>query len=135
MAVALAASPLTLSKLPLPTTSSSSHYSPSPLQRQRQRQVKRTTMTKPLFSKYSNPEPEDHNTRAFSSPEDLRYLWKLGAGSVVGAVVIKYGSILFPAITRPNIVWALVLISTPVLVSAVILTKHSSVGDRSKDPL
>ncbi|CAL5444123.1 unnamed protein product [Camellia sinensis] len=30
--------------------------------------------------------------RAFISQEDVSYLWKLGAGSIVGAAVIKYGS-------------------------------------------
>lgn len=57
--------------------------------------------------------------------EDLDYLWKLLAGSVVGAAVIKYGSIVFPGITRPNIVQALIMISTPIIVACFLLVKRS----------
>ncbi|KAA8541934.1 hypothetical protein F0562_023086 [Nyssa sinensis] len=63
--------------------------------------------------------------RAFTSPEDLNYLWKLGAGSVVFAAAIKYGSILFPEITRPNILQALIMISAPVTVAVLLLIKQS----------
>lgn len=61
----------------------------------------------------------------WSKQEDLSYLWKLGVGSFVGAAVIKYGSILFPEITRPNISLALVMISTPVAVAVWLLIKQS----------
>ncbi|XP_056165180.1 uncharacterized protein LOC115689847 isoform X2 [Syzygium oleosum] len=57
--------------------------------------------------------------------EDLNYLWKLGAGSIAGAALIKYGSILFPEITRPNIIEALGMISTPVVVAVLLLIKQS----------
>ncbi|PKI32003.1 hypothetical protein CRG98_047612 [Punica granatum] len=57
--------------------------------------------------------------------EDLSYLGKLGAGSVAGAAAIKYGSIIFPDITRPNILQALIMISTPVIVSVFLLIKQS----------
>ncbi|XP_059643746.1 uncharacterized protein LOC132285571 isoform X1 [Cornus florida] len=63
---------------------------------------------------------------AFSlSKQELNYLWKLGVGSVAGAAAIKYGSILFPEITRPNILLALIMISAPVIVAVLLLIKHS----------
>ncbi|KAH9666762.1 hypothetical protein KPL70_020766 [Citrus sinensis] len=62
----------------------------------------------------------------WSKQEDLSYLWKIGVGSFVGAAVIKYGSILFPEITRPNISLALVMISTPVVLAVWLLIKQSS---------
>lgn len=52
-------------------------------------------------------------------------MWKLGAGSVAAAAVIKYGSAFFPEITRPNILLALIMISTPVIVAIVLLIKQS----------
>ncbi|CAL9042956.1 unnamed protein product [Musa banksii] len=58
--------------------------------------------------------------------DDFNYLWKLAAGSIGGASAIKYGSVLFPDITRPNIVQALLMISLPVLVAILILIKESS---------
>ncbi|KAJ9537670.1 hypothetical protein OSB04_030403, partial [Centaurea solstitialis] len=63
----------------------------------------------------------------FTPQGDLNFLLKLGAGSFIGAAAIKYGSILVPEITRPNITQALVMISTPVLVSVLILIKESRV--------
>ena len=60
-----------------------------------------------------------------SLQEDLKYLVKLGGGSVVGAAVIKYGSIIAPEITRPNIVQALVMVSAPVVVAVWILLNQS----------
>ncbi|KAI3448800.1 hypothetical protein Pfo_005465 [Paulownia fortunei] len=64
---------------------------------------------------------------AFVSQEDLNYLVKLGAGSVAGAAAIKYGSIIFPEITRPNLAQALVMISAPVVVAVLLLIKQSRV--------
>ncbi|CAD5169023.1 unnamed protein product [Musa acuminata subsp. malaccensis] len=58
--------------------------------------------------------------------DDFYYLWKLAAGSIGGASAVKYGSVLFPDITRPNIVQALLMISLPVLVAILILIKESS---------
>lgn len=66
--------------------------------------------------------------------EDLDYLWKLIAGSVVGGGVIKYGSIVFPEITRPNLVQALIMISTPVVVAVFLLVKRSRAETRSEEP-
>jgi hypothetical protein len=66
--------------------------------------------------------------------EDLDYLWKLIAGSVVGGGVIKYGSVVFPGITRPNLVVALIMISAPVVVAVFLLAKRSREETRSKEP-
>ncbi|GFP99480.1 hypothetical protein PHJA_002092100 [Phtheirospermum japonicum] len=63
----------------------------------------------------------------FVSQEDLNYLVKLGAGSVAGAVAIKYGSTIFPEMTRPNLGLALLMISAPVVVAVLILIKQSRV--------
>lgn len=57
----------------------------------------------------------------------MNYLVKLGAGSLAGAAAIKYGSIIFPEITQPNIVQALIMITTPVIVAVVLLIKQSRV--------
>lgn len=69
--------------------------------------------------------PSLNGTTSGTSQEDWNYLLKLGAGSLAGAAVIKYGSILFPEITRPNILQALIMISTPVVVAVVLLIKLS----------
>ncbi|KAK6143301.1 hypothetical protein DH2020_023649 [Rehmannia glutinosa] len=63
----------------------------------------------------------------FVSQEDLNYLVKLGAGSVAGAAAIKYGSIIFPGITQPNLILALLIISAPVVVAVLLLIKQSRV--------
>ncbi|KAI3803482.1 hypothetical protein L1987_31634 [Smallanthus sonchifolius] len=76
---------------------------------------------------------EETNSKAddppplFTSQDDLSFLLKLGAGSFAGAAAIKYGSILVPEITRPNIIQALIMIATPVIVSVLILFKESRV--------
>ena len=57
--------------------------------------------------------------------EDLNYLWKLGAGSIVGAAAIKYGSVLFPEITRPNILEAMTMVFAPVIVAVLLLIRQS----------
>ncbi|KQK01218.1 uncharacterized protein LOC100832056 [Brachypodium distachyon] len=57
--------------------------------------------------------------------DDSSYLWKLGLGSVGGAAAIKYGSVLLPDITRPNIVQALLMVSLPVVAAVLILLKLS----------
>ncbi|KAL0010707.1 hypothetical protein SO802_005815 [Lithocarpus litseifolius] len=71
-----------------------------------------------------NPNIND-KTGAFTSQEDWEFFWKLVASSVVGAAIIKYGSVVFPEITRPNIVQALIMISTPVIVALFLLFKQS----------
>ncbi|EXB93678.1 hypothetical protein L484_003949 [Morus notabilis] len=66
------------------------------------------------------------NNTAFISQKDLDYLWKLVVGSVVGAAIIKYGSVVFPEITRPNITQALLMIVIPVVVAVLLLINQSS---------
>lgn len=81
-------------------------------------------------SKSPNEEANSNaDNRGLSSTfqEDLNFLLKLGAGSFAGAAAIKYGSILVPDITRPNITQALIMISTPVIVAVFILIKASRV--------
>ncbi|XP_028766396.1 uncharacterized protein LOC114732195 [Neltuma alba] len=67
-----------------------------------------------------------NSTRTFLSSEDWGYLAKLLAGSVLGAAAIKYGSAVYPVITRPNIVQALFMILTPVVVAVFLLIKESN---------
>ncbi|KAL0922216.1 hypothetical protein M5K25_006186 [Dendrobium thyrsiflorum] len=57
--------------------------------------------------------------------DDVDYLWKLVAGSVGGGAVVKYGSILFPDIAKPNLAQALLMVSLSVLVAVAILIKES----------
>ncbi|KAF8039873.1 hypothetical protein BT93_B2170 [Corymbia citriodora subsp. variegata] len=78
----------------------------------------------------NNPKSDDKGSSfgdSDISQGDLNYLWKLGASSIAGAAIIKYGSILFPEVTRPNIVEALGMISTPVIVAVLLLIKQSRV--------
>ncbi|XP_054782298.1 uncharacterized protein LOC129289546 [Prosopis cineraria] len=73
-----------------------------------------------------------NSSGTFLSSEDWGYLAKLLAGSVLGAAAIKYGSAVYPVITRPNIVQALIMIVIPVLVAVFLLIKESSL-DREED--
>ena len=61
--------------------------------------------------------------------DDSSYLWTLGLGSFGGAAAIKYGSVLLPDLTRPNIVQALLMVSLPVVAAVLILLKLSSLED------
>ncbi|XP_050232714.1 uncharacterized protein LOC126681257 [Mercurialis annua] len=79
----------------------------------------------PIYASNSPPEEQTPATSPIISQEEWSYLWKLGVGSVGGAALIKYGSVLFPEITRPNIVQALVMILTPVVVATVLLIRQS----------
>ncbi|KAL8189265.1 hypothetical protein R6Q57_028831 [Mikania cordata] len=69
----------------------------------------------------------DDPALSFKSQDDVSFLLKLGAGSFAGAAAIKYGCILVPEITRPNIIQALVMISAPVVIAVLILIKESGV--------
>ncbi|KAD6794620.1 hypothetical protein E3N88_05516 [Mikania micrantha] len=69
----------------------------------------------------------DDPALSFTSQDDVSFLLKLGAGSFAVAAAIKYGSILVPEITRPNIIQALVMISAPVVIAVLILIKESGV--------
>ncbi|PRQ50595.1 hypothetical protein RchiOBHm_Chr2g0134971 [Rosa chinensis] len=64
-----------------------------------------------------------NNATGFNYRNDLEYLGMLLAGSIVGGAVIKYGSIVFPEITRPNIILALIMIFTPVIIATLLLIK------------
>ncbi|KAK7335997.1 hypothetical protein VNO80_28183 [Phaseolus coccineus] len=70
------------------------------------------------------PKMEDQNSTS-SSQEDLVYVGKVIAGSFAGGGAIKYGSALFPEITTPNLLLALIIILTPVLVAVFLLIKES----------
>lgn len=59
--------------------------------------------------------------------EDVKYLVQLGVASVAGAAAIKYGSIIFPGITQPNLAQALFMIFAPVIVALFLLFKQSRV--------
>lgn len=72
-------------------------------------------------------EGANSNTDDPAPQDDLEFLLKLVAGSFAGAAAIKYGSILVPEITRPNITQALTMISAPVIVAVLILIKESRV--------
>ncbi|KAK4762315.1 hypothetical protein SAY86_008083 [Trapa natans] len=74
----------------------------------------------------SNPNRKDDAT---SFKEDLSYLLTLGVCSLAGAALIKYGSVIFPEVTRPNIWLALIIISTPVVISVFLLAKQSQEMD------
>ncbi|GER46319.1 aryl hydrocarbon receptor nucleartranslocator-like protein 1 [Striga asiatica] len=63
----------------------------------------------------------------FVSQDDLKYLVMLGGGSFAGAAAIKYGSIIFPEITRPNLGLALFMILAPVVIAVLLLIKQSRV--------
>lgn len=98
------------------------HSSTSSIQRQFTTQASKDPQTEEQEESSIDDNAEDAST----FEEDLSYLWKLGVGSFVGAAVIKYGSILFPEITRPNISLALVMISTPVVAAVWLLIKQSN---------
>ncbi|KAK7270657.1 hypothetical protein RJT34_25970 [Clitoria ternatea] len=78
-----------------------------------------------VLSRALNPKSEDQNSTS-SFQEDLAYVGKLVVGSFVGAGAIKYGSALYPEITTPNLLLALFIISTPVIVAVLLLIKESS---------
>ncbi|KAH7675085.1 hypothetical protein IHE45_08G115300 [Dioscorea alata] len=78
--------------------------------------------TRLRVSQRSGNQQEDND---LLNQDDISYLLKLGAGCTVIALAIKYGSIIFPMITQPNILQALVMISTPVVISVLILIKES----------
>ncbi|KAK9149602.1 hypothetical protein Scep_008359 [Stephania cephalantha] len=88
---------------------------------------------KSLVSIYSGADRSRNDGLRAMKQQDLGFLWKLGGGSVGGAAVIKYGSVLFPQMTRPDIVEAMLLVLTPVIVAVFLLVKQSYVDQRSKD--
>ncbi|KAF6145430.1 hypothetical protein GIB67_032553 [Kingdonia uniflora] len=92
---------------------------------------RRTTTTGVFLARSMDPERQENNP--FSSEDDLNYLLKLGAGSIGGAVIIKYGSVLFSDITKPNIVQALLMIFAPMLIAVFLLVKQSRAEGQSRD--
>ncbi|CAJ2661390.1 uncharacterized protein LOC123899792 [Trifolium pratense] len=75
--------------------------------------------------KWSSVVRAQNSTTSSSQKEDSVYVSKLVVGSFAGAAAIKYGSAIFPEITTPNLVLALVIISTPVLVAVLLLINQS----------
>lgn len=80
------------------------------------------------FSRDTNgaeAEPETES-KGRTPQDDSGYLLTLGLGSVGGAAAVKYGSVLLPDITRPNIAEALLMLSLPMAAAVLILLKLSS---------
>jgi hypothetical protein len=69
----------------------------------------------------------------FTKQNDSDYLLKVAAGSVGGASAIKYGSILFPDLTKPNIIQGLLMVSLPMVVAVLILFKESFLVSQDDD--
>eukprot|EP00252_Welwitschia_mirabilis_P016308 TRINITY_DN35986_c0_g1_i1.p1 TRINITY_DN35986_c0_g1~~TRINITY_DN35986_c0_g1_i1.p1 ORF type:complete len:117 (-),score=12.58 TRINITY_DN35986_c0_g1_i1:274-624(-) len=67
----------------------------------------------------------DDKSKASLTLEDVSYVAKLTAGSIVSGALIKYGSLLLPDITKPNFTEALFIIGIPVMVSVFLLLKAS----------
>jgi len=63
-----------------------------------------------------------------SSQGELQYFGKLSASCVAGAFLVKYGSLCVPSVTSPNLNVALVMITTPCLVSVALLALASLYG-------
>ncbi|KAF3625476.1 putative signal recognition particle 54 kDa protein 1-like [Capsicum annuum] len=90
----------------------------------------------PMIVRASDPKTDqsspttDEPSPPFLPQEDLNFLVKLGVGSVAGGAVIKYGSVIFPEITTPNISLALFMISAPMIVAAVLLFLQSSADSK-----
>ncbi|KAH7444071.1 hypothetical protein KP509_02G063000 [Ceratopteris richardii] len=88
------------------------------------RSLSSTYLTRPSASS-DKSEPTSSKTGSNVLPPDVDYIVKLTAGSVAGAAVIKYGSLLFPSITQPNIVEAFLMIGLPVIVAVILLGVNS----------
>ncbi|CAA7057945.1 unnamed protein product [Microthlaspi erraticum] len=82
--------------------------------------------TKPSFRVKASDHRSEQADNGQGIQEDLNYLLKIGAGSVAGAAIIKYGSVLLPEITRPNLTQALFIIIAPVVISVILLIRSSS---------
>ncbi|XP_057457099.1 uncharacterized protein LOC130748029 [Lotus japonicus] len=84
-----------------------------------------TTSWSCVIPRARDPKTGEQNSTNTSQVEDLVYVAKLAAGSFVGAGAVKYGSAVFPEITTPNLVLALSIILTPVVVAVLLLIKES----------
>ncbi|CAH8354926.1 unnamed protein product [Eruca vesicaria subsp. sativa] len=122
--------------IPKLSSSSSAHRSLKPMKKKTMSRVKFVTT-------FRTPSPSSGTKRSFrvmvsdnrseqadnngqGTQEDLSYLLKIGGGSVLGAAIIKYGSVLFPEITTPNLTQALFIIFAPVVISVILLIRSSS---------
>ncbi|KAF8090010.1 hypothetical protein N665_0490s0006 [Sinapis alba] len=117
------------------SSSSSVHRSLEPMK-------KKTMSCVKFVTTFRTPSPNSGTKRSFrvmvsdnrseqadngqGTQEDLNYLLKLVAGSVAGAAIIKYGSVLLPEITTPNLTQALFIIFAPVVISVILLIRSSS---------
>ncbi|CAN8259173.1 unnamed protein product [Cochlearia groenlandica] len=82
--------------------------------------------TKRSFSVSASDDRSEQADNGQGFQEDLNYLLKIGVSSMAGAAIIKYGSVLLPEITRPNLTQALFIILSPVVISVILLFQSSS---------
>ncbi|CAH2053590.1 unnamed protein product [Thlaspi arvense] len=120
---------------PTLSRSSSVHRSLEPTKKKTMSSVKfvtsfRTPSTNPRtkwsFHVTASDNRSEQSDNGQGIQEDLTYLLKLGVGSVAGAAIIKYGSVLLPQITTPNLTQALFIIIAPVVISVILLIRASS---------
>uniref|UniRef100_A0A1J3FKL4 Uncharacterized protein n=1 Tax=Noccaea caerulescens TaxID=107243 RepID=A0A1J3FKL4_NOCCA len=123
--------------VPMLSRSSSVHRSLEPTKKKtmssfkfvtnfRNRNLSTSSGIKPPFRVKASDHRSEQADNGQGIQEDLNYLLKLGAGSVAGAGIIKYGSVLLPEITRPNLTQALFIIIAPVVISVILLIRASS---------
>lgn len=121
--------------VPTLSRSSSVHRSLEPTKKMTMSSVKFVTSfrnpsncsgTKRSFRVMASDDRSEQADNGQGIQEDLNYLLKIGVGSVAGAAIIKYGSVLFPQITRPNLTLALFIIIAPVVISVILLSLSSS---------
>ena len=58
---------------------------------------------------------------SFLSNEEWTYLLKVGGACTLGAAVVKYGSLVLPSMTQPNLGIALIIVFTPATIGACLL--------------
>ncbi|KAG2317774.1 hypothetical protein Bca52824_020896 [Brassica carinata] len=121
--------------VPRLSRSSAVHRSLEPVKKKTMSSVKfvttfRTTSpntgTKRSFRVMVSDNRSEQADNGQGTQEDINYLLKLVAGSVAGAAIIKYGSVLLPEITAPNLTQALFIIFAPVVISVILLIRSSS---------
>ncbi|CAH9088508.1 unnamed protein product [Cuscuta europaea] len=82
-----------------------------------------------------DPKSGGRNPSFVSLQEDLEYLVKLGVWSAAGAAAIKYGSIMIPQMTKPNLAEAISIITAPVFVALVLLINQSRIQSSEEEDL
>lgn len=97
--------------------------------------------TSPLLCLAAQNQTTPPTSIAKSSPkrlhpwnEDVGYIIKLSVGSFAGAIAIKYGSVLLPGITRPDLLEALLMIGVPTMISVIMLMAVSIKQGGSRQP-